>query len=630
VNVARWAAPAVLVCAALGVTDAARAQSAPQMQVHADQDTVGIGDVLHVQMTAQSGDAMPSDAQPGATPGFVVRGQSSSPSQTHIIANGVRTDRFALTVDWALQAQRVGTFAIGPATVVVGGTRYASRPINVRVVPAGQAPPRPAPTRQAPDPFGFSPFDPWKGLFPGFDRQEPQQPTQLPPVRDQALALAAPRARNFFLHATIDKTSAVVGEQVTFSVYQYIDAEAGGKLAVEPSGSHDPSIPDFVKRVLKRDDEDDTLEGFVSMGGHVWQVNLSRRWALFPLHAGDLEIGPQSLTLARPATVAGEQRTTETFRVHVTDPPLAGRPPGYASGDVGRFAVSAQVTPRDVDQGGAVGVHVEISGTGNLPAAITPPARDGLEWLAPESHEQLGPTPGNAFGGKRTFDFVVRVLRAGTIDLGEIALPFWDPTGRRYDVARAPLGSVQARPSATAASAAPADAPLSGMPPPRDVLEGTRGPRAHADDASIFWLGGVGAWPVAFGLAMAGRAVGRRVSQVWRVRRASPAADLKDRLAAARAACGGDDSRRADAAIARALEAATVAHAGVSVRGAVGDEVAERLRRAGVLPDAAAALAEILRECEVARFSPHASDIVAARDRWGRAQGAIRQLERGA
>jgi hypothetical protein len=71
-----------------------------------------------------------------------------------------------------------------------------------------------------------------------------------------------------------------------------------------------------------------------------------------------------------------------------------------------------------------------------------------------------------------------------------------------------------------------------------------------------------------------------------------------------------------------------VAHLGISVRDAVGPEVVERLERAGVPSSAASRIADLLRECEAARFAPDAADVVAARDRWVRAQGAIRTLEK--
>jgi len=607
-------------------TPTLRAATPPTFQTQVDADTVGVGDVVHLVVTAQSSDGPPSDPELAATPGFVVRGKSASPSQTHININGNRTDRWALTMDFALQGQRVGVFTVGPPSVVVGGVRYDGRSVTLHVVPAGQAPPRQPPQAQ---PFGgFSPFDPWKGLIQQFDLPD-QQPSQPTFNTDPRFALDAPRGAIYFLHCTVDKTSAAVGEQLVYSVYEYIDLSAQTGIDVDDSDVHDATAAEFVKHPLMREDQEALLAGYASVGGHTWQVKLVRRWALFPLHAGDLSIGPMSVTLVRPRNAAGK-RTTEALTIHVSEPPKATRPPGYALGDVGRFSLSAQVAPRDVDQGGAVGVHVELAGTGNVPSSIATPAREGVEWLAPEVHEQLGPNGHDAFGGKRSFDYVVRILRPGDVDLGDLTLPFWDPDARRYDVARVSLGVVRVRLDITRQSAA-ADAAeqqkLQGLPAPRDALEGDRPRRAHIDDSPVYWLAGVGSWPLAFAAAVGGRAAGRRVTRAWRARKASPIAELRDRVAAAGAACGGSDARAADAAISRALQAATVAHKGISVLGAVGDEVAVRLERAGMGADAASRLASLLRECEAARFSPGDADVAAARDRWSRAQGAIRELE---
>jgi hypothetical protein len=384
-----------------------------------------------------------------------------------------------------------------------------------------------------------------------------------------------------------------------------------------------------VKHPLQRDDQDAVLTGYGTVGGRTWMVKLIRRWALLPLKSGDLVIGPMRETMVRPRVVAGQPRTTEELHVHVSEPPVAGRPAGYSPGDVGRFTLTAQVQPRELEVGAAVGVHVELSGTGNLPGALTPGAREGIEWLSPEVHDDLGPAGHDLYGGKRSFDFVVRVKKAGNLDLGTLALPFWDPDQKRYETARAALGSVHVTAAPGAAPVAEAAEPiLPGLPAQRDTLQGTPARRGYADDTMLFWIGGVGAWPLAFGIAAAGRVGARRVRRAWQGRRASPATDLKERVALAHAACGGKDAREADAAIARALQAATVAHAGVNVRAAVGGEVIDRLERAGVAREAASSVAELLRECETARFSPDATDVVAVRDRWIRAQGAIRGMEK--
>jgi hypothetical protein len=169
---------------------------------------------------------------------------------------------------------------------------------------------------------------------------------------------------------------------------------------------------------------------------------------------------------------------------------------------------------------------------------------------------------------------------------------------------------------------------LPGLPAARDALEGTAAARGHRTDSLALWFAGVVLWPLSFGAAVALRAAARRVGAWWQGRRESPERALEERIAAAHDACEKGDGRGADAAIARALEAATVAYTGVSVRGAVGGEVAARLQESGVAAEAARGVAELLRECEAARFSPDAVDAVGSQTRWKRAQGAIRQLEK--
>jgi hypothetical protein len=305
-------------------------------------------------------------------------------------------------------------------------------------------------------------------------------------------------------------------------------------------------------------------------------------------------------------------------------------------GDVGKLALSAQVKPRNVEQGGAVAVHVDLSGSGNVPASILPPVREGVEWLPPETHEEMGPVGQEGWGGKRSFDFVVRMKRAGNFDLGAMTLPYWDPEAKRYGVARADLGSVVvSAPSgpAPAAGGAGADEPrevLGGLPGPRGAMEGMPAVRAHADDSPLFWLGGLAGAPLALAASAGAREVGTRARRRWRERSASPRMKLRARVVAANEACRGADARQADAAISQALEAATIAHAGINVRGVLAHELVARLEGAGVVPDAARRLADLLRECETARFAPEGSEIDAARDRWARAQGAIAQMERHA
>ena len=41
-------------------------------------------------------------------------------------------------------------------------------------------------------------------------------------------------------------------------------------------------------------------------------------------------------------------------------------------------------------------------------------------------------------GGTRTFSYVVRVHKPGSIDLGEVRLPYYDPDRKTYEIAQVP------------------------------------------------------------------------------------------------------------------------------------------------------------------------------------------------
>jgi hypothetical protein len=339
-----------------------------------------------------------------------------------------------------------------------------------------------------------------------------------------------------------------------------------------------------------------------------------------------------SLTLGRARLSGDPKRLSEALHVHVVEPPLAGRPPGYVLGDVGNFGLAAEVTPRDVEREGAIGVTVELSGTGNLPQTLTPPARTGIEWLAPEVHEKMGATQGDRFGGKRTFSFVVRLHKEGALDLGELSLPFYNPDAKNYGTARATLGSITVRPGAARSSEQASFDPFADMPAARTVRVGVKETRGHITDRAGFWLG-LGGAPLAYlvvtGAWVATQGLRRRRAE----QKASPETELRERIVAAERACASGDPKDAYAAIVRALQSATIARAGVNVRDAQHGEIASRLEKQGVKRQTAERFEELLGECETARFSLDALEagtgpLAAARAQWAEAKDAIVSMKR--
>lgn len=604
-----------------------RAQAAT-VKLTPDASVVGVGDrmALHVVVTASTqANVTASELEGKGTDHIQVTKPTQSMSQNVSITNGVMTRSITVDITYTVVAKSAGNVTL-TAHVTVDGKVIASGPTTFKVVPRGQAPAS-IPQQQR-DPFGnlwqqfgMPGFDPFGSSSGGgvdpFGQPHDFQPSV--PLTSK-LALPAARGQLAFLHAIVDKTSAVVGEQVGFSVYLYVDPNGR-----EPdfNDAHEATAPSFLKQNLIDDTKDQALE-YASVGGDIWLVKRLRSWALFPLKTGNLEIGPMRLAVSG-ARSGGSVRSSEPLVVHVEEPPLAGRPPGYVSGDVGSFELEAEVAPKTVEQGGAISVDVTLSGQGNLPSSVTPPPQKGIEWLPPEVHETMSAGKDGIYGGSRRFTFVAHMNKAGAVDLGEIALPFYDPAKKAYEVARATLGTITVKPNPSGVQSAQADEILAGLPPLRDGLANAP-PRKHLTDHPVLLFFALAFSPLAFVFAAGGRNLGRRLRARASTRHASPEAILAKRTNEAKAAGKNGDARALDAAVVKMLEQATIVRAEVNVRALSIDEIEDALVVRGIGRDVAHDLVEILRGCEESRFVPEAGSIEASRERLAHALAAVADL----
>jgi hypothetical protein len=583
------------------------------VQASVDANEVELGDSIVYSLQAMSKTKeQPGDPQLAMHPGFTIVGSSASPSHMVSIINGHATESHGLSVSWRLRADRLGTFSIGPGSVAFGGGRANGSAQRVTVVAPGAGRPK----RRPRDPFGGgSPFDPFKGFFDSSDDQDLGDPFRGLQT-DPKFSMQTERAPVAFLHATIDKTRVVIGEQVTLAVYLYEDLH---QRQGRPSDVHEATATDFVKRSLLQDESRAILVGNAMVGGKPWSVKLVRKSALFPIKAGRLPIQPMSLTL--PQARVG-LRESETLVVDVIEPPVTGRPAGYQLGDTGDFSLSATVTPRTMEQHGAVGVSIELRGTGNIPSTLAMPEIAGVEWLEPQVRDQLGPVTQEQYGGTRTFNYVGRVHKDGQVDLGEVRLPYFDPRTRAYSVARTSLGIVSvAKGDGRDAGADVAEPVLANLPSVRTALEGKK-EQSFVTEKPVFWISIFGS-PLACALVIVASDALKRA----RARRANAAPSnekiAKDRHADAEAALKAEDGKAAAGAIIKAVEAEVLASHGVNLRGTSGEKALAELTEAGLTEAAAKELQAVLAECESARFAPTDVDIEPMRALWKRALKAL-------
>ena len=419
------------------VTHDAIAQSAPVLDTGVSSRDVEVDRPFSLQFSAMvdATDQLPGGPALNTPAGIIVRSGPSVMPKTQVTLNGPNLiQQMGVVVTWTLQATRPGTFRIGPPSVMWRGKRYTGTQVSVRVHKKGTLP---QPRRRDPfDMFDIFGLPKLPGLF-DHPRDMIDDEPLLPPT-DPSLAMTEARARVVFLRAILDKKTAVLGEQVTLSVYEYRQTSALRRIEI-----HEPSAPDFLQHPVLDPAEEPPTQ-FANVGSKVWRVRIIRKIALFPLRSGDLTIDPMRVVYAGRGLRSSVERLTRPVTVRVVQAPERGRPVGYRAGDVGRFSLHAEVEPRTTEAGGAVAVRVKLQGSGNFPTTLPTPSSKGIEWLDPETRDNIDEVNGR-LRGERAFTYVVRLQKPGKVDLGKIELPYYDPDRKRYAVASANLGHVTVR-----------------------------------------------------------------------------------------------------------------------------------------------------------------------------------------
>ncbi len=579
----------------------------PQLKTRISTTRPEVGEPFTIQLSAlvSPGEPIPNDPVLKPPRGASIMG-GPSVGQSMVVINGVA--QVGIDATWQLVANAPAKVKIPAPSVLWAGRRFAGQSVDIDVVRASGK------QRKSTNPFllpGGPNFGGFGFPFGGIDRFEPEEEA-LPPVEGNLELRTAPDPY-VFVHAKADKTTAVVGEQITVTFYIY------RRISTTVEDRHDPAAADFLRYSMLANPGTEPIVR-AKAGGQTFDVITAERIALFPVRAGDLHIG--SLQFAFTGRPIGRRalRSSEDIIVRVTEPPRVGRPAGYVLGDVGRFSLTATVEPRRIPFGGTLAVTARVSGNGNFPQSLAVPERTGVEWLDPEKREAIG-AQGAIIAGYRTFGYVVRIKEAGNINLGKLDLPHWDPASRKYQVSSVDLGVIEVLPekpgplsSVATASSAEAAIAEKGPADPFTNISGARttlgtyqtAPAPVFEGVNLY--AAIGAPPMAYALFSAAIAGARRI----RLRRAAGAVS-PERLAimalddAARARKSGD-TKAVYAAIERALHHALKSATDLETRGILLDELADELENAGLSDELAIRIMAFFNEISALRYDPDASD----------------------
>jgi hypothetical protein len=582
----------------------AAAQVSVQTQASGRRFEVGQTFQLEVQAMGNGQDT-PSDPKLPVPPGFEVRGPSIGTQTQVSMSGGSVTQRTGISATWLVTPTRTGTFKLGPPSVQSGGSRHVGNVVTVEIVPQGSMP-RGRPGGPGFDPFNL--FDPFGGASPfppGLFGPSVDEPEALPPVPEDLRVDQAPDPVAF-LRAVISPKRPVVGEQITLKIYAY-----GSRGTFREANTTEPSRADFLAySVVEGAHGEEWVR--VPVGDTVFYAVKIRELALFPLHAGKVVVGPMTMTFDgnRYRSRAGITRSTPKLELDVAEPPLAGRPPGYKLGDVGELTLDARVDPQKITAGDAVSVIAKLEGTGNIPISLNVPQRSGVDWLDPTLTEKVGPE-GSVVKGYRTFSYVVKLHEPGTVELGELTLPYFDPSKRAYATLRAKLGTVSVSPNPNAARAKlPGDAARDkalDLKPRKTLAPFRRSPAPFTDDARFFWL--LFGTPALVGMAGVCLSLGTRLKKRLADAKAGAPRLALESLRTADEAAARDEVATTASAVERSLFLAIEASAGLRARALLRDDLSRALTEAGLAEDLRRRTLSLLDACESARFTGKAGDL---------------------
>lgn len=630
----RLAQRSMLVLAAVALASVPSALAAAQpgsgtLSMTSDTTSVPVGGTFRLEIVGSASGADMSDPiTPDLSMFEVLSRQSYRPMSMRLGGGGMPVMvQSEVRVNFVLRARAPGTYALEPARMRVGGAELRSNPLTITVTGAGTPPVVGPPGTGNPPGTGVpAPPDP---NAPGLGASPPSGALDGALYDDQA-----------FLRTVVDRSEAVVGEQVTVTVYLYVRRPLTGS----PMVSREPGTDGFWVYDLLGPTP--TVAPTIQVVGSTrFQVYVLRRFAAFPLREGTLEISPMSLSVPQGSPIdifmgtstPDLERTGVGVSLTVRPLPSEGRPTASAEPHVGTLALSATLDRDQVPTGDAVTLTLTANGTG-MTSALDPGdlVIDGVRVLTPQTDGETT-SPGDRVSGTRRFEWLLVPEREGSFVVPAFRVPVYDPGTRTWSVAEsAPLTLVAAgnpaSPSGGSAEPEPGDpVALDDAPveygPVRTESELLRR-RAHI--ASQAWYGwALGGVPVLFGFVLAARAIGRRLrARSEGDASAKAAREGRRRLADAEAKAKAGDARSFYAAVALALKSVIEGRLGESIGSLTHAELRKRMGERGMSADLAQKVVAELEATEFARFSAsaaHASEMDAS---LVRARSLVAELDR--
>jgi hypothetical protein len=322
----------------------------------------------------------------------------------------------SMTITYTLQARKLGTFSVGPASIMISRQRHVSNGLTIRVLPQ--------------------------------DKNSKNNRRGGGESQNEGSSQVSISSGDVFMKANVTKTRVYEQEAflVTYKLYSLPDV-----LGVENF-----KLPEFKGFVMQKIDlPTDQRPQLERYNGHNYTTFVLYQVLLFPQRPGTYDIEKASGTFGLRLrsqrkvrsifddffdTYQDVKRTlvAPSIRINVTPLPTAGKPATF-SGAVGNFHMSAQVDKNTMKTNEPVTVRVTISGTGNLKLINTLPLKFPADFEAyePKVDNNYRPSASGVTGTK-TMEFLAIPRQPGDFVISPVSFSYFDVSTHSYKTISTP------------------------------------------------------------------------------------------------------------------------------------------------------------------------------------------------
>ena len=541
-----------------------------------------------------------------------------STMQSFQMINGQSSSSTSVEYTFVYRAEKEGTYTIPAVSLAVDGKKLSTKATQFTVLPADKGTAQSQAARQG-----------WGGYDAAPDHVF---------VDDLSTQTSDKKIGkdDIFVRIILNKQHVYEQEAVECTIKLYTKYQSiVSFMAAAP--------PTFDGFLIDEVDVQGQLNNVEQYNGQNYLTAVLKKCIIFPQKSGKLTIssGKYDLTVQQIERVSsGWYYTARPVEKKVVLPPYTStvtitplpepRPAGFTNA-VGKFQIESQLAPEELRPGEAAALTYIITGTGNIKyiEAPKPELPSEFEQYTPKTDSRAR-VSGSNVSGTTSIEYTFVPQSVGTFKIPAMPFVYFDPTARKYVTLNTSAYNVKVEKGAGASVSEQTDIKVKNT----DILHIRKGVSDMSKDnipaVRIWWY-----WSV-YGLLivlLAGAVVfaSRRNAMLADVagrRNAKAGKTAQKRLKLARRFMNEGKSEEFYAELLRAMWGYLSDKLTIPVSQLNRENIVANLSERGVAPELVENVIGVLDNCEMARYTPGASEASTIHQSYEQAEKAVTELDR--